>query len=70
MFRRLVLLLNTEAARRQMFLTIGVPKFPNNHRKAPALESLFNKVVDLKNCNFIKKRLQHSCFPVNITKFL
>ena len=21
-------------------------------------------------CNFIKKRLQHSCFPVNIAKFL
>ena len=34
------------------------------------LESLFNKVAGLKACNFIKKRLQHRCFPVNIAKFL
>ena len=27
------------------------------HRKAPVSESLFNKVKDLKTCNFIKKRL-------------
>ena len=33
------------------------------------LESLFNKVTGLKACNFIKKRLQHMCFPVNIAKF-
>ena len=32
--------------------------------KAPVLESLFNKVV-MKACNFIKKRLQHRCLPVN-----
>ena len=30
------------------------------------LESLFNKIAGLQACNFIKKRLQHSCFPVNI----
>ena len=29
----------------------------------------FNKVVGLKACNFIKKRLQHKCFPVNNVKF-
>ena len=48
------------------------------------LESLFNKVAELKVCNFIKKRRQHlkkvcnfikkrrqhRCFPVNIGKFL
>ena len=28
------------------------------------------KVADLKACNFIKKRLQPRCFPVNIAKFL
>ena len=39
-------------------------------RKAPVLESLFNKVAGLKACNFIKKRLQYSCFPVNIAKML
>ena len=33
-------------------------------------QSLFNKVLGLQSCNFIKKRLQHSCFPVNIMKFL
>ena len=34
------------------------------------LESVFNKVVGLKACNFIKKRLQHRCFPVNVGEFL
>ena len=34
------------------------------------LESLFNNIVGLKACNFIKKRLQHRCFPLNIAKFL
>ena len=38
------------------------------------LEPLFNKVaglqVCLQVCNFIKKRLQYGCFPVNIAKFL
>ena len=34
------------------------------------LESLFKNVAGLKACNFIKKRPQHRCFPVNITKFL
>ena len=33
-------------------------------------ESLFNKVADYQACNFIKKSLQHRCFPVNIVKFL
>ena len=32
--------------------------------------SLFNKVVDLQASSFIKKRLQHSYFPVNIAKIL
>ena len=34
------------------------------------LESLFNKVVGLKACNFIKRRLQHKCFPVKFAKCL
>ena len=34
------------------------------------LESPFNKVTGLKACNFIKKRLQHMRFLVNIAKFL
>ena len=34
------------------------------------LVSLFNKVVDLKVCSFIKKRLQYKCFPVKLAKIL
>ena len=34
------------------------------------LEPFFNKVAGLKACNFIKKKLQHKCFPVNIAKYL
>ena len=45
-------------------------EFRNIHRKTTVLESLLNKVVDLTDCNFIKKRLQHWCFPVNFAKFL
>ena len=45
-------------------------KFVKFHRKAPVLESLFNKVIGLKACNVIKRRLQHRCFPVNFQKFL
>ena len=42
-------------------------KFVGNiHRKTPVLESIFNKVA----CNFVLKRLQHKCFPVNISKFV
>ena len=34
------------------------------------LESLFNKAAVPQVNNFIEKRLQHRCFPVNIVKFL
>ena len=37
--------------------------------KTPVLEFLFNEVAGLKDCNFIKERLQHS-FPMNNAKFL
>ena len=40
------------------------------HRKTLALESLFHKVAGLKDCKFIKRRLQHRCFPVKFPKFL
>ena len=42
----------------------------NIHWKTPVLEPLFNKIAGLKTSNFIKKRLQHRWFPVNIVKFL
>ena len=34
------------------------------------LEPLFNKFVELKARNFIKKRVEHRDFPVNIDIFL
>ena len=34
------------------------------------LEPPLNKLAGFKTCNFLKKRLQHRCFPVNIAKFL
>ena len=39
------------------------------HRKTPGLESLFNKVPSLQARNFIKKRLQHRSFSMNIAIF-
>ena len=51
-----------------MFLKVGVLKnFFDIHRKTPVLESLLIS-AGLETCNFIKKRLQHKCFPVNIAK--
>ena len=52
-----------------MFFKKGVLKIPENW-KTPMLESYFNKVAALQAYNFIKERLQHRCFPVNIAKFL
>ena len=47
-----------------MFLKIGVlKKFANFIGKHLCLSRL-------KACNFIKKKLQHKCFPVDILKFL
>ena len=34
------------------------------------VEDRFNEVSGLKTRNFIKKRFQNKCFPVNISKFL
>ena len=45
-------------------------EFRKFHRKTPVLESLFTNVTGLQRCNFIKKRLQHRCFPVKFAKFL
>ena len=44
-------------------------KFHKIHRKTPVLELRFNNLPDLRTCNFIKKRLQRKCFPVNCAKF-
>ena len=39
-------------------------------QKKLVLESLLNKVAGMKACSFIKKTLQHSCFPGNMANFL
>ena len=44
-------------------------KFGEFHWKSPVLESLFDKGLK-KDCNLIKRRLQHRCFPVKFVKFL
>ena len=53
-----------------MFFEIRVLKVSSIHRKTPVLESLFSRVASLEACNFLKKRLQYRCFPVNFAKFL
>ena len=55
----------------QMFFKIGViTNFLIINKKISVLESLFYKVTGLMAYNFIKKRSQHRCFPVNVTKCL
>ena len=41
----------------------------NIHRKATVFASLLNKLARFQTCSFIKKILQHRCFPVNFLKF-
>ena len=54
-----------------MIFKIGVLKdFAIFTGTTTVIGSLFNNVAGLKFCDFIKKRLQHRCFPVNIVKFL
>ena len=54
----------------QVFFKTGVFKNSQYYRKISVLESFFNKVASLKAYNFIKKRLRHRCFPVNMAKLL
>ena len=48
-------------------------KISQYSQKIPVLEFLFSKVAGLYNfvnSNFMKKRLQYRCFPINIAKFV
>ena len=57
----------------ELFCKNDVLKFHKIHRKTSVLESDFNKVAAsscLQNCSFIKKRLHHRRFSVNIAKLL
>ena len=47
----------------EMLFTIGVLKNFANFTEKHLCWSLF--LMKLETCNFMKKRLQHSCFPVN-----
>ena len=63
--------MSVRSSHSQMFFKISVLKsFAIFTKKTPVLESLFNDVAVLDVCNFTKKKLQHSCFPVSIAKFL
>ena len=49
---------------------MAASEFCKFHWKTPMLESPFNKAVVLRTCNFIKKILQHRCFPMEFAKIL
>ena len=53
-----------------MFFKISVLKIIAISQQNTCVEVFFNKIAGLQACNFIKKRLQHRCFPVKFTKFL
>ena len=48
-------------------LLLKILQYP---QETPVLEFIFKNVSDLQTCNFIKKRPQHRCFLVDITKIL
>ena len=45
-------------------------KIPQFSKENTYVGGFFNKVAGLQVPSFMKKRLQHRCFPENITKFL
>ena len=50
---------------------IGTLKNLANYTEKQLCQSLFfNKVTGSMDVTLLKKKLQHSCFPVNIAKFL
>ena len=58
----------TEAATKGGLLKRFSQRFCKFHGKTPALESLFNKVADLKVCNFIKKETPPQLFSCRYHK--
>ena len=45
-------------------------KVSQNSCKTLVLASIFDKFAGSQASKFIKKRLQHKCFPLNFTKLL
>ena len=50
-----------------MFFKIGALKNFANFTGKYLRWSHFLRKLDPQACNFVKKRLQHSCFPVTVT---
>ena len=68
-------LLKREVQVKEQVLEAGVRRLQirwscKSNRKTSVLESISNKAAGLKVCNSIKIRLQHSCLPVKLAKFL
>ena len=62
--------LKPEAAIQRYSVKKGLKKInPIFKGKQLMLESCFFKYCKLEVCNFIKKRFQHWCFPVNFATF-
>ena len=71
MYHKLKRCLNSRSSHQMCSIEKAVLKnFAIYTGKTPVLESSFNRLVGFKTCNFLKKRLQHRCFLVNIAKFL
>ena len=45
-------------------------KISQNSQENTCVGVSFDKVADLRPATLLKKKLQHSCFPVNFVKFL
>ena len=70
MYHKLKKCLNSRRSHQRCSIEKAVLKdFAIFTAKKPVLGSLFNRVGGFKT-NFLKKRLQHRCFHVNIAKFL
>ena len=61
---------NTEAVLRRCTSEQVFLKIWQCSQKNTCFGAFFNKYPGLKACNFIKKRLQHRCFPVKFAKLL
>ena len=55
---------------RKMFFKKGFVKLAQYSQENTYVGVFFNKAAGLRDCNYIKKRLQNRCFPVKIAKFL
>ena len=56
-------------SRSQMYFKIGALRNFVIFKGKQLCWSVLNKIPGLKACNFIKRRLQHRCFLMDIAKF-